>query len=250
MPADFVATCRTVLRFRVFAPFAANVAASAGEVGLFSEVVLYHQAAALGLIFCIAEYGVDPFLRHFLAAFVAFGRDAHVGSGQPLFGKDQHRAAVAGDVADYVQLPQLPEQFVYVVYRVAGELCQLLLVDRDEVAEQTGVLAQQHGEDMVEFAPRDSHAVKVVALHDKPDARRVVGLVGKDQVTVLLQDFQCVDYGGGEEFHPCREFVDVECESAVFAFADGHLQIVEQPFVNGADRVDGWEFEPQPVGHA
>ena len=31
LPADFVATCRTVLRFRVFAPFAANVAASAGR---------------------------------------------------------------------------------------------------------------------------------------------------------------------------------------------------------------------------
>ena len=63
---------------------------------------------------------------------------------------------------------------------------QFVLVDRGEVAEKSRITAQQHGDQVVEFLAVDANPVEFVARHDEPDPRRVIRLVGQDQVAVRL----------------------------------------------------------------
>ena len=164
----------------------ADVATSTRHGTLFSEVVLNDQTAAFGLVVGVPEDGVDMFSGDLLAESVAFGSDTDILFGQTLFSQDQHRAAIARDIPDNMQLPELFEQLADMFDLVPGEVGDLLFVDGNEVAEQPGILAKQDGDDVVQFPAGDPYAVEVVPLYDKANAGWIIGFVGQDQVAVLL----------------------------------------------------------------
>lgn len=215
-PRTFLREPRPLLR-----RLPASVADAAGKGFLLAEVAADGDAAALVSV-QVAEHGAEPFLGRFFSQGVAFGRYAHVVRRQALLGENQHRAAIARNVLDDVQLPQLFQQFAYPAGRIARQVREFVLGDGHEVAEQAAVPSQQHRDEVVQLAAVHPDAVQLVALDDETDAGRIVRFVGQDQVAVLLQYLDRLESRRYEKAEPCGEVEHVERERSAPAVADSY----------------------------
>lgn len=174
-------------------------------------------------------------------------------TGAPLFvdGGGQHQAVAAdatagegdecraptGDVVEHPTAGEGEQALIDLFARQAGVVRQLGLVEGDVVGKKAAVGAQDPIDDLLELRVGIGEPVELVATHEEPETRGVVLLFYVIDITGTGQQPEGALDGHGEMPEIAAELGQVEGARHVEAVADGHLAVVAEVVVDGADEI-------------